>query len=106
MKKLYISDLDGTLFDPAAEITDKSAELINSLIARGMNFSFATARSVYSAKPMTEKLNINAPCILKNGVSIYDQQKDRYLRNEFVPEDASAEIIKSLTDIMCAVLCI
>lgn len=94
MKKLYISDLDGTLFDPAAEITDKSAELINSLIARGMNFSFATARSVYSAKPMTEKLNINAPCILMNGVSIYDLQKDRYLRNEFVPEDASAEIIK------------
>ena len=67
-KKLYISDLDGTLLDNDARLSDFTAEAINKLIMQGMNFTFATARSVYSAKPITSKLNISVPCILMNGV--------------------------------------
>ena len=61
MNKLFISDLDGTLFNSNAEITDNTAEIINSLIERGMNFTFATARSERSAIEMTKKLKINTP---------------------------------------------
>lgn len=93
MKRLYISDLDGTLFDPNANITDNTAEIINSLIKRGMFFTFATARSVYSAKQMTKKLHINVPCILMNGVSVYDLCTERYIKNEYISEKASAEIV-------------
>lgn len=95
MKQLFISDLDGTLFDSKAEITDFTAETINALAGKGLSFAFATARSVYSAKPMTEKLKITAPCILMNGVSIYDMNTDTYIKNEFISEKASAEIIKA-----------
>ena len=34
MNKLFISDLDGTLFNSNAEITDNTAEIINLLIER------------------------------------------------------------------------
>lgn len=95
MKKLFISDLDGTLFNSCAEITDNTAEVINALTEKGMYFTFATARSVYSAKPLTEKLNINVPCILMNGVSVYDLRSGTYIKNEFISEDASAGVIRA-----------
>lgn len=95
MKKLFVSDLDGTLLDPDGKITDFTVETVNSLISRGLSFTFATARSIYSAKPITEKININVPCILMNGVSVYDLKAGRYIRNEFIPKEVSKEIINS-----------
>lgn len=93
MKTLYISDLDGTLFSPDAQVTDFTADAVNSLIDKGMYFTFATARSVYSAKVMTEKLKINVPCILMNGVSVFSLADDFYIKNSFIPEEVSAQVI-------------
>ena len=94
-KTLYVSDLDGTLLSPEPAITERTADIINSLTAKGMNFTFATARSIYSAIPITSKLDINVPCILMNGVSIYDIAAESYIKNEFIPTDASAEILRA-----------
>ncbi len=94
-KTLYISDLDGTLLSPEPAITRETAEIINSIIANGMNFTFATARSIYSALPITAALDINVPCILMNGVSIYDIRNDKYIKNEFIEPAASAEVLRA-----------
>lgn len=94
-KTLFISDLDGTLLSPKPEITAHTAEIINSLTDRGMNFTFATARSIYSAIPMTSALGINVPCILMNGVSIYDIRNKSYIKSEFIDPADSAEILRS-----------
>ncbi len=68
-----------------------------------MYFTFATARSVYSAKPITSALNINVPYILMNGVSIYNPLNDRYIKNEYIPPEVSAQIIQAFkeNDIKC-----
>jgi hypothetical protein len=89
---LYISDLDGTLFNSDAKISPFTAGIINRLTEKGIYFSFATARSVYSAKPMTADININAPCILMNGVTVYDMQNNVCIKNEYIPENISAKI--------------
>ena len=94
LKTLYVSDLDGTLLDPSPKITSCTAETLNSLIAKGMEFTFATARSIYSAVPITSALDINVPCILMNGVSIYDIVNERYIKNEFIAPEDSAEILR------------
>ncbi|MCD7873365.1 MAG: HAD family hydrolase, partial [Clostridiales bacterium] len=71
MKKiLYISDLDGSLMNSSGKISNFSVSAINKLIERGINFSFATARSGYTAFPITEKININMPVIIYNGAFI------------------------------------
>lgn len=93
IRRLYISDLDGTLLDNNAGISDFTAETINKLIEKGMYFTFATARSVYSAKPITSGLNINIPYILMNGVSIYNPENNSYIRNNYIQPEVSAEII-------------
>lgn len=95
MKRLYISDLDGTLLDSNAKVTDFTAETINALIDKGMYFTFATARSVYSAKPITSAVKINVPCILMNGVSIYDIGRDIYVSNRFIGRSTSEKIIEA-----------
>lgn len=59
-----------------------------------MEFSAATARSIYSVKPITAKLNINAPCLLMNGVSMYDLRSGRYIFSEAIPLSAQMEIIR------------
>ncbi|MBR0141135.1 MAG: HAD family phosphatase [Ruminococcus sp.] len=94
-KVLFISDLDGTLLDPSSDVTDVTAEKLNRLIKKGMNFSVATARSVYSVKPKMSSVDMNIPCILMNGVNIYDLKNDSFIKNEFIAPAASAEILKA-----------
>lgn len=94
-KTLYVSDLDGTLLSPEPAITEHTADIINSLISKGMYFTYATARSVYSAVPITASLNINVPCMFMNGVSIYDIESKSYIKNEFILSDASEEVLRS-----------
>ncbi len=95
VKTLFISDLDGTLLSPAPEITERTAGIINSLTDSGVYFTFATARSVYSAAPITSGLRLNVPCLLMNGVSVYDTSEKRYIRSEYIAPEASAEVLRA-----------
>jgi len=76
MKTLFISDLDGTLLNSNAEISENTFRIINNLIAKGVYFTIATARSERSAIPMTENININVPMILMNGATIFNPVKE------------------------------
>ena len=53
-KTLYVSDLDGTLLRHDQTVSPFTAETINTLTARGMLFSYATARSLVTAKTVTK----------------------------------------------------
>ena len=61
-KTLFVSELDGTLLNEKADISDKAADILNDLIENGLNFTFATARTAASALKITEKLNLKLPC--------------------------------------------
>lgn len=67
---LYVSDLDGTLLNRKSKISKYTADTINSLIEEGMIFTYATARSLYSALPVTTGLITNIPVIIYNGCAI------------------------------------
>lgn len=92
MKKLYISDLDGTLLTPEQTIAAETAATLNECIARGAYFTFATARTAASAVKITENININVPCILMNGVSVYDISQKKYVKNEYLSSDESSAV--------------
>lgn len=98
VKRLYITDLDGTLLDPSGHITSETAAAVSALVDRGMYFSAATARSVYSARPITSAIRFSAPCILLNGVCIYDMVQGRYIKNEYIPTQTSREIIRAFRE--------
>lgn len=90
---LYISDLDGTLLNKDAHLTEHSREIINHLIKNGMNFTVATARTFATVSKILSGLNVNAPIILMNGALIRDLQKDEYVFSAIIDKTVSNEII-------------
>ena len=95
-KTLYISDLDGTLLNSDAELSEYTIDILNELIAKGVNFSVATARTASTSLLMLENVNINVPIILMNGVLIYDIQSQKYLKTEFLSKEKSSQIISAM----------
>lgn len=93
IRTLYISDLDGTLLDTSGRITEKTSEIINYFAGRGLDFTFATARTIYSAGAITAGLKLYDLCVLMNGVCIYDLKKQRYVSTESVSQELSEKII-------------
>ena len=87
--ELFISDLDGTLFNSAAEVSDVTEKKLNALIENGLAFSIATARSLISTTMIMNGVKLRLPMILMNGVLIYDPVKGEY------------EVINRLSDSLC-----
>lgn len=67
---LYVSDLDGTLLNRQDRISERSLSILNGLIGRGMHFTYATARSLVSARQVAQGLNMDIPVIVYNGTYI------------------------------------
>lgn len=72
MKTLYISDLDGTLLNSKAELSLRSAEIINKLADSGVQFSLSTARTHATVSEMFSEVKLNVPLVMMNGVVVYD----------------------------------
>ena len=83
MKTLYVSDLDGTLLNSQQQTSTYTNQTIEKLVDQGMLFSYATARSYYSAKPATKGLSAKIPLILYNGAFIIDNQSQEILVSNF-----------------------
>lgn len=92
-KILFISDLDGTLLDNDGGLPEYTTAVLNNMISGGMYFTFATARTIYSAKPITSGLDINVPCILNNGASVYDMQTGEYVKNAYFQRSTAKKVL-------------
>lgn len=86
MKRLFISDLDGTLLNRAAQLNEETVEMINSCIDKGMDFTISTARTPATALKILKPLNLKLPITLMNGVLIYDPTAKRYIKTEYMDE--------------------
>lgn len=91
-KTLFISDLDGTLMNSDAEVSGKTAGLLNDIISHGGMFTAATARTAATAVPILSAVDINVPVILMNGVCIYDIKNSQYVNIERIDSQACAEL--------------
>lgn len=81
-KILYVTDLDGTLLNKNDRINPKSIGIINSLVEKGMAFTYATARSLVSASVVTQGLSTNIPVIAYNGAFIFQPATGEILSRE------------------------
>lgn len=88
-KVLYITDLDGTLLHHDERISAWSRDTLNRLIEKGMLFSYATARSIYTSSVVTAGLRPRLPVIVNNGSFIMDPDyRKRILVNQFSRKEA------------------
>lgn len=92
-KTLYISDLDGTLYNPRQEITNYTASIISSGIEKGRLFTIASARMLFDCDQRLAALYLNHPAVLANGALIYDFGSGSYRSVEAISAGAVAPII-------------
>ncbi|MCI8292206.1 MAG: HAD-IIB family hydrolase [Hespellia sp.] len=92
MKKLYLSDLDGTLFTTKKQLTDRSIQLLNECMDAGASFGVATARMPYGCDYRLEGLHLTAPSILTNGVFLYDFETETYLSIKTMKKSAVIQV--------------
>jgi Cof subfamily protein (haloacid dehalogenase superfamily) len=96
MKTLYISDLDGTLLSPNAELSPITIKDLNDLLEKGMLFSIATARSIASVRTILKEVSVTIPIILMNGVCIYDLSKNQYIKVEYLSEACKKDLLHTI----------
>ena len=76
---LYISDLDGTLLNNKAQISNTTKNILNKAIDNNINFSIATARTPATIVDILKDVNINLPVISMNGSAIYNIKDNTYI---------------------------
>lgn len=88
-KVLYITDLDGTLLHRDERISAWSRDTLNHLIEKGLLFTYATARSIYTSSVVSEGLTPRLPVIVNNGSFIMEPDtRKRILVNQFNHKEA------------------
>lgn len=76
---LFVSDLDCTLLRNDTTLSPFARDTLNGLLAKGLNFTVASARSVSSMRPLLKGLNLRLPVIEFNGAFITDLASGRHL---------------------------
>jgi len=88
-KVLYVTDLDGTLLHHDERISAWSCDTLNRLIEKGLLFSYATARSIFTASVVVNGFTPRLPVIVNNGSFIMDSvSRKRLLVNQFTHAEA------------------
>ncbi len=94
--RLFVADLDGTLINSSYEISRYSIETLNALISRGLNFTYATARSFNSASKFTHELDLKWPVIVYNGALIVDGKSGAIINVQAFLRETSRKIEATL----------
>lgn len=97
-KTLYVTDLDGTLLNRQDRINPESIAIINELVAKGMLFTYATARSLVSASVVTEGLTTDFPVIIYNGAFIIHPSTGEILSEKSFTIEERQRVIEVLDE--------
>jgi Cof subfamily protein (haloacid dehalogenase superfamily) len=96
LRTLFVTDLDGTLFTAESRVSATSVEIINELVARGLHFTVATARSPYTALPLLSELDLRLPVVFMNGVFVYDPVSGTNLATNLMTEPVARQTVVTL----------
>ncbi len=97
MNTMVISDLDGTLLRSDVRLSEFTVAAVNSLIRRGVNFTYATARSLNSALRLTKELTLSLPVITYNGACIKSPETGEIIEIQSLDE-AQVQLIRETLD--------
>lgn len=92
--EIFISDLDGTLLNKRGSFSENTINILRPLIKNGLHFTVATARTPFSAIPISKILAIKDYMVLLNGAVLYDPVKMCF----FHPVELGREAMKALQE--------
>ncbi|WEG08353.1 HAD family hydrolase [Microbacterium horticulturae] len=96
---LYVSDLDFTLLRSDATLSARTVEVLNRLVADGVPFTYATARSYLSSRRVTAALDLALPLVTYGGTVIADPHDGAPLHVEGMPPEVVTTILDAARDV-------
>lgn len=96
-KKIFFTDLDGTLLNDEKEITPKTREVLARITQMGHYLVFISGRPLMSIKEVRKTLPVsdkNLYLVASNGGVIYDAEKDEILRENRLTLEQTDYIMK------------
>lgn len=97
MNTLYVSDLDGTLLRNDATLSSFSEDTLRDLLADGLWFTVASARSVVSIGQMLRGLPLPLPVIEFNGAYLSDLSTGRHEIINALNSSVAARVYEQVT---------
>lgn len=79
MFRLFVTDIDGTIFGPRQPISRETKKAVALLRSHGFGVTAATGRNQWEAQRLVTDLGIELPVILANGAQIFDFAAGRLL---------------------------
>jgi hypothetical protein len=96
--RLFVSDLDGTLLDGDAQLSGYSRSELTRLLAAGLPFTVATARSVAATRLILRDLPMVLPVINFMGALISDLRTGVHHVCHALPEQLSRMIVATAAE--------
>ena len=78
-RRLFVTDLDGTLLDDTSQVSDTSRKILSELTARGVGITVATARTPATVQPLLAGTGIHVPAVVMTGAALWDCSKQKYI---------------------------
>lgn len=82
-RRLFVSDMDGTLLNEDSLISSETAEIISGLSREGAMITVATARTPATVEVLMKDTYINVPAIVLTGAAMWDTAEKRYVNPVF-----------------------
>ena len=97
MTTLYVSDLDGTLLRNDASLSCVSEDILRKLLAEGLLFTVASARSVAAIGQILRGLPLPLPVIEFNGAFLSDLSTGRHEIINALNPSVAADVYEQVT---------
>lgn len=98
MRRLYLSDVDGTLTRGTPFPTDYTIKNIRELIKQGLNFTVATGRSLSSIIDFYLEMEGELPVVVLNGALVYDLSLGKAVKVFDIPQETLPKIFEAFKD--------
>lgn len=79
-KRVYCSDVDGTLARQGYYLTEDTLELVHQLVEQDVWFTIVTGRFLSRSLPVMQQLKLKIPAFCLSGAMVYDCAKERILK--------------------------
>ena len=93
-KKLYISDLDGTLLKTEGTLSEYAKNSLNDMLKNGLQFTVASARNASSIKKVLCGVNLTLPVIEINGAFLTDIDSGKHYTSHTIEDSIRKELIE------------
>lgn len=101
MKKIIISDMDGTLLKTDKSISKSTINTVNDMRRQDIDFTIATGRIYPVVLDTVDEMNITKPLILCNGAIIQDPITQEIYYSKTLDNSIAVEILKKIEKMNC-----